>query len=59
MLPTSNSRLYANINANVNENEILTKEKAISISKIMSKFYKKPKPNPKPNPKLLQSLNIT
>ena len=50
MLPTSNSRLYANINANINENEILTKEKAISISKIMSKFYKKPKPKPKPKP---------
>ena len=46
MLPTSTARLYANANANVNE--IITKEKAISMSKTMSKFYKKPKPKPKP-----------
>ena len=44
MLPTSTARLYANANANVNE--IITKEKAISMSKTMSKFYKKPKPKP-------------
>jgi hypothetical protein len=41
MLPTSNARLYANVNAN----EKLTKEKAISMSKNMSRFYKKPKHN--------------
>ena len=46
MLPTSNTRLYANANVN----EILTKEKAISISKTMSKFYKKPKPKPVDEP---------
>jgi hypothetical protein len=53
MLPTSNARLYANVNAN----EILTKDKAISMSKTMSKFYKKPKPEirhePKPDPILM------
>jgi len=44
MLPTSTARLYTNAKAN----EIITKEKAISMSKMMSKFYKKPKPIPKP-----------
>ena len=46
MLPTSNKRLYANVNAN----EILTKEKALSMSKTMSKFYKKPKHKPVAEP---------
>jgi hypothetical protein len=49
MLPTSKTRLYANVNANINE--ILTKEKAISMSKSMSKFYKKPKPESVAEPK--------
>ena len=49
MLPTSNTRLYANLKSNVNE--ILTKEKAISMSKSMSKFYKKPKPESVAEPK--------
>lgn len=44
MLPTSNTRLYATTN------EILTKDKAISMSKTMSKFYKKPKPELMPLP---------
>ena len=55
MLPSSNARAYlignANGTGNRNVNEILTKEKATSISKTMSKFYKKPKdviPNPPP-----------
>jgi hypothetical protein len=47
MLPSSNARAYlignANGTGNRNVNEILTKEKATSISKTMSKFYKKPK----------------
>jgi len=44
MLPTSNARLYfnANPNINTNTNEIITREKALSMSKTMSKFYKKP-----------------
>ena len=48
MLPTSNARAYTN--------GILTREKATSISKTMSKFYKKPKlfpvvaPEPEPKP---------
>jgi hypothetical protein len=46
MLPTSKTRLYANVNANINE--ILPKEKAISMSKSMAKFYKKPKSEPLP-----------
>jgi hypothetical protein len=50
MLPTSNARAYANVNAN----EILTKEKAISMSKTMSKFYKKPKPEAKFEPESIE-----
>ena len=43
MLPTSNTRLYLNANQNANINKIITREKAVSMSKTMSKFYKKPK----------------
>jgi hypothetical protein len=55
MLPTSNRRLYANTN------EILTKDKAISMSKTMSKFYKKPKPEllPIPLPESIQEIQET
>ena len=54
MLPTSNRRLYAYANTN----EILTKDKAISMSKTMSKFYKKPKPDllPLPLPESIQEI---
>ena len=54
MLPTSNTRLYANANTN----EILTKDKAISMSKTMSKFYKKSKPElmPLPLPESIQEI---
>jgi hypothetical protein len=45
MLPTSNTRLYLNANQNANINQIITREKALSMSKTMSKFYKKPKTN--------------
>ena len=42
MLPTSKERLYTHAN------EIITKDKAITMSKMMSKFYKKTKPETKP-----------
>jgi len=63
MLPSSNVRA----NANANANGILTREKATSISKTMSKFYKKPKlapvvvtePEPEPEPELEPEYSVS
>ena len=53
MFPTSNLRTYANLN------QKLTKERAETISKTMSKFYKKPKANLIPTPRpIMESSNF-
>jgi hypothetical protein len=53
MFPTSNLRTYANLN------QKLTKERAETISKTMSKFYKKPKADVIPTPRpIMESSNF-
>jgi hypothetical protein len=56
MFPTSNVRAY--INENLSKNDILTRDKATSISKTMAKFYKKPKVIPTLVPELDQNPKL-